>query len=145
MTYYRSGTRNPDWRPNEGFPDDKVENTFPRRAFLNGAKNALVVVFFTNKTELYYSCRDFALQGIRVSMHISFKDDKIIWNSEPDIRYSDKKGTSSSLFHGKLEIETDYLRLISIRIFNNMFLQIYFQFKNFVLGYFLVQINSAAL
>ncbi|XP_045476430.1 pickpocket protein 28-like isoform X2 [Harmonia axyridis] len=69
MIYYREGVRNPDWSPDKGFRKDKVKNTFPRRVFLNGVKNALVVVFYTKKSEVYYSCRDFSLQGIRVSLH----------------------------------------------------------------------------
>ncbi|XP_044758991.1 uncharacterized protein LOC123316815 [Coccinella septempunctata] len=69
MKYYRQGHRNPDWHPDKGFRKGKVENAYPRRAFRNGAKNALVVVFFTKKSELYYSCRDFSLQGIRVTLH----------------------------------------------------------------------------
>ncbi|KAK9883365.1 hypothetical protein WA026_001538 [Henosepilachna vigintioctopunctata] len=73
MKYFREGWRNPDWHPDEGYKKGKIEKTYPRRTFLNGAKNSLIVAFFTNKSEIYYSCRDFSLQGIRVSLHAPTK------------------------------------------------------------------------
>ncbi|KAL3273919.1 hypothetical protein HHI36_015345 [Cryptolaemus montrouzieri] len=73
MRYYREGRRNPDWSPGRGFNQEKIEDNFPRRAFLNGAKNSLIIALLTNKTDIYYSCREFALQGMRVSLHMPAK------------------------------------------------------------------------
>ncbi|XP_045478142.1 pickpocket protein 28-like [Harmonia axyridis] len=70
MQYYEESIRNPSWDPDSGFPEDIFADGYPRRAFLSGAKNSLVVVLFTKKSEIYYSCRDFALQGVRVSLHM---------------------------------------------------------------------------
>ncbi|KAL3273921.1 hypothetical protein HHI36_015347 [Cryptolaemus montrouzieri] len=70
MRYYKEGRRNPDWSPDEGYPEGVINDVYPRRAFLNGAKNSLIVVLLTKKSDIVYSCRDFALQGIRVSLHM---------------------------------------------------------------------------
>ncbi|KAL3273929.1 hypothetical protein HHI36_015354 [Cryptolaemus montrouzieri] len=64
--------RNPTWDPDWGYPkNDVLEHAYPRQAFLNGAKNAFVAVFFTKKDQLNYGCNHFSLQGIRVSLHIA--------------------------------------------------------------------------
>lgn len=75
MQYYEESIRNPSWDPDSGFPEDIFADGYPRRAFLSGAKNSLVVVLFTKKSEIYYSCRDFALQGVRVRKSISIITD----------------------------------------------------------------------
>ncbi|KAK9883364.1 hypothetical protein WA026_001537 [Henosepilachna vigintioctopunctata] len=70
MEYYDESRRNPDWDPDSGYPEGKLDDVYPRRAFMNGAKNALEVVILTKKSDVYYSCRDFALQGIRVTLNM---------------------------------------------------------------------------
>ncbi|KAK9883357.1 hypothetical protein WA026_001532 [Henosepilachna vigintioctopunctata] len=59
-----------NWNPDFGYPQHRVEEVYPRRIFLNGAKNSFTAVFFTRKDQLDHGCRDFSLQGIRVSLNI---------------------------------------------------------------------------
>lgn len=60
----------PTWDIEEGYPPGPFKHNYPRRIYLSGADNALIVVFFTNKLDLNYSCRDFTLQGMRVTLHM---------------------------------------------------------------------------
>ncbi|XP_044759460.1 pickpocket protein 28-like [Coccinella septempunctata] len=71
MEYYpETSNRRQDWNPDKGFSDGlDLENMYPRRSFLSGANNALVVVILTDKDDLNYACQDFALQGMRVTLH----------------------------------------------------------------------------
>ncbi|XP_044759468.1 pickpocket protein 28-like isoform X2 [Coccinella septempunctata] len=59
-----------NWDPDWGYPNFVSDDDYPRRTFLNGAKNAFVAVFLTRKDQIDYACRDFSLQGMRVSFNI---------------------------------------------------------------------------
>lgn len=68
MKYFDSNVPEANWDVDEGYPDDvPTTNDYPIRVLGSGSKNSLIVVLLTNKTNVYYSCRDFSLQGMRVS------------------------------------------------------------------------------
>lgn len=71
MKYYdKQSNRRQDWDPEKGFSDaTDLRNMYPKRAILNGAKSALVVVLLTDREDINYACRDFSIQGMRVSLH----------------------------------------------------------------------------
>ncbi|KAK9883354.1 hypothetical protein WA026_001529 [Henosepilachna vigintioctopunctata] len=70
MKYYKESHRKPDYDIDDGYPDDTTRNFYPRRVLSSGAGSALVVVLLTKKSDVYYSCRDFTLQGMRVALHM---------------------------------------------------------------------------
>lgn len=70
MKYYDSKiTKKANWDPDWGYPGFLSDADYPKRTILNGAKNALVVVLLTRKDEIDHACRDFSLQGMRVSVN----------------------------------------------------------------------------
>ncbi|XP_044759463.1 pickpocket protein 28-like [Coccinella septempunctata] len=71
MEYYEDNSNEgQDWNPDEGFSEyPNHEQIYPRRTSLIGANNALVVVMLTENKDINYACQDFAIQGLRVSMH----------------------------------------------------------------------------
>ncbi|KAL3273933.1 hypothetical protein HHI36_015357 [Cryptolaemus montrouzieri] len=72
MKYLSEGIRNPVWDIDDGYPKELIKNEeiYPYRSLSSGAKNSLVVVLLTKKSNVYYSCRDFQFQGMRVSLHM---------------------------------------------------------------------------
>ncbi|KAK9883359.1 hypothetical protein WA026_001534 [Henosepilachna vigintioctopunctata] len=69
MSYFEERNRDLHWDPDNGYKLHKVDDVFPRPSFLSGSENSLVAVFYTRIDEVNYACRNFALQGIRVSLH----------------------------------------------------------------------------
>ncbi|XP_044759462.1 pickpocket protein 28-like isoform X2 [Coccinella septempunctata] len=71
MNYAREGVRRKDWSPDRGYfrKTENLEELYPRKAFLSGAKNAFVAVFFTHKDDIDYACEDFSIQGMQVTLH----------------------------------------------------------------------------
>lgn len=55
------------WDPEDGYDKDYFLNGTPKRSVEPGAKNALMVALFTNKSDIISSCRDYSNQGMRVS------------------------------------------------------------------------------
>ncbi|XP_045479399.1 pickpocket protein 28-like [Harmonia axyridis] len=70
MDYYQEHKKHSIWNVESGYPANKTTNIFPRRIFGIGAMNSLVVTFFTKKSDVYASCQDFSLQGLKVSIHL---------------------------------------------------------------------------
>ncbi|KAL3273934.1 hypothetical protein HHI36_015358 [Cryptolaemus montrouzieri] len=72
MKYLSKIIHHPNWDIDSGYPEDLARRTdiYPFRVFSSGAKKSLTVVLLTKKTDVYYSCRDFSLQGMRVSLHM---------------------------------------------------------------------------
>ncbi|KAL3273925.1 hypothetical protein HHI36_015351 [Cryptolaemus montrouzieri] len=74
MQYLEEGRRQIDWTPDEGYrKHTNIEDMYPRRAFLSGLQNSFTATFYTDKRDLNYGCRDFSLQGIRVSLDTATK------------------------------------------------------------------------
>ncbi|KAL3273923.1 hypothetical protein HHI36_015349 [Cryptolaemus montrouzieri] len=70
MEYFEEGRREIDWTPYDGYrTHTSIEDMYPRRAFLNGIQNSFTAVFYSDKRDVNYACRDFSTQGIRVSLH----------------------------------------------------------------------------
>ncbi|KAL3273928.1 hypothetical protein HHI36_015353 [Cryptolaemus montrouzieri] len=70
MKYFKEGKRQVDWTPYDGYRKHiDVEELYPRRAFLNGVQNSFTAVFYSDKSDVNYACREFSTQGIRVSLH----------------------------------------------------------------------------
>ncbi|XP_044758989.1 pickpocket protein 28-like [Coccinella septempunctata] len=71
MKYFSSNVPPANWDVDDGYPDDvPTSRDYPVRVLGSGNKNSLVVVLLTKKTNVYYSCRDFSLQGMRVTLHM---------------------------------------------------------------------------
>ncbi|KAK9883366.1 hypothetical protein WA026_001539 [Henosepilachna vigintioctopunctata] len=58
------------WDAEDGYDKDYFLNGTPKRSVEPGAKNALMVAFFTPKDDIIGSCRDYSNQGMRVSLHM---------------------------------------------------------------------------
>lgn len=73
LSFYKDNYRfkSNNWTPEKGYIKQSVKNKFeyPFRTTLSGAKNSLLVIFFINKDDVTYSCKEFALQGIRAQIH----------------------------------------------------------------------------
>ncbi|XP_044748640.1 pickpocket protein 28-like [Coccinella septempunctata] len=69
MEYYQGHGRRTEWNVEDGYPNNETGNAFPFRTFETGATKSLVVTMLTKKSEVYASCQDFTLQGLKVSIH----------------------------------------------------------------------------
>lgn len=57
------------WTLEEGYKKTETLDTYPRRALLAGAKNALSMILLSPKKDIDYTCKS-GLQGYKVFHHL---------------------------------------------------------------------------
>ncbi|KAL3267548.1 hypothetical protein HHI36_011668 [Cryptolaemus montrouzieri] len=67
--YFNHMSRNSDWSIEYGYRKQNNKSTYPRRGFRAGIHNSLVITLFTKKSDVYASCQDFSLHGLKVTLH----------------------------------------------------------------------------
>lgn len=54
------------WDVEKGYSSNETSNAYPYRTFEIGATKSLVVTMLTKKSDVFASCQDFTLQGLKV-------------------------------------------------------------------------------